>query len=219
MLEIETLSEFENQAGEAAAFLKVLANEHRLLVLCHLVDASEASVTALAAAVGLSQSALSQHLAKLREDGLVSFRRDSQNSLLPRERRPRLTRPRAAQGHLLPFAPLQNGDDPVTLPREISPAEAADLVRQGALLVDIREAPERQSGFIPGAAHAPLSSIAAARIAAAPGQPIIFHCKGGGRTKMNAAALKRKAGSCEVFLLQGGIEEWRAAGLPVDLPK
>lgn len=71
-------SEFEAHAAEAAQFLKLLANEHRLLVLCHLLMVGEASVSALVDEVGLSQSALSQHLAKLREDGFVSFRRASQ---------------------------------------------------------------------------------------------------------------------------------------------
>jgi len=66
------------KAGEAAAFLKLLANEQRLLVLCHLVGEGEMSVNALAEQLDLSQSALSQHLARLREDGLVTFRRDAQ---------------------------------------------------------------------------------------------------------------------------------------------
>lgn len=65
-------------AGEAAQFLKLLANEHRLLVLCHLAGEGEMTVNALAEAVGLSQSALSQHLARMREDGLVVFRREAQ---------------------------------------------------------------------------------------------------------------------------------------------
>lgn len=67
----------ENAAG-AAAFLKLLANEHRLLILCHLVANGEMTVNALVDELGLSQSALSQHLARLRDDGLVSFRRESQ---------------------------------------------------------------------------------------------------------------------------------------------
>lgn len=71
-------SDFEARAAEAAQFLKLLANEHRLLVLCHLQTAGEAPVSSLVEEVGLSQSALSQHLAKLREDGLVTFRRESQ---------------------------------------------------------------------------------------------------------------------------------------------
>jgi DNA-binding transcriptional ArsR family regulator len=56
----------------------LLANENRLLVLCRLVVAGEMSVGDLAEAVDLSQSALSQHLAKMREDGLVVTRREAQ---------------------------------------------------------------------------------------------------------------------------------------------
>jgi DNA-binding transcriptional ArsR family regulator len=72
------LTGLEAKAGQASAFLKLLANEQRLLILCQLVSDGEASVNALANAVGLSQSALSQHLARLRDDGLVTFRRESQ---------------------------------------------------------------------------------------------------------------------------------------------
>lgn len=68
----------QRKAGEVAAILAAVANERRLLVLCKLVEWGEANVTTLAEAVGLSQSALSQHLAKLREEGIVAFRRDSQ---------------------------------------------------------------------------------------------------------------------------------------------
>jgi DNA-binding transcriptional ArsR family regulator len=66
------------KAGEAAEYLKLLANEHRLLILCRLATKGEMSVNDLADAVGLSQSALSQHLARLRADGLVGFRREAQ---------------------------------------------------------------------------------------------------------------------------------------------
>lgn len=68
-------------AAEAAAFIKALSNEKRLLVLCRLIEAGEAPVGALAEDVGLSQSALSQHLALLREDGIVDTRRDAQSVL------------------------------------------------------------------------------------------------------------------------------------------
>jgi ArsR family transcriptional regulator len=63
---------------ELADILRALANERRLMILCKLVEWGEANVTSLAEAVGLSQSALSQHLAKMREEGLVAFRRQSQ---------------------------------------------------------------------------------------------------------------------------------------------
>ncbi len=65
-------------AARASRFLKALANEKRLLLLCHLVE-GERSVSELAALVDLGQSALSQHLAKLREDRLVATRRASQS--------------------------------------------------------------------------------------------------------------------------------------------
>lgn len=68
----------EEKAAEVAGVLRMLANEKRLLILCHLAKEGEISVTPLAALVGLSQSALSQHLARLREDGLVATRREGQ---------------------------------------------------------------------------------------------------------------------------------------------
>ncbi len=66
-----------SKAGTAAGFLKQLANENRLVILCELVR-GERSVGELEAVVGLSQSALSQHLAKLRAARLVETRRESQ---------------------------------------------------------------------------------------------------------------------------------------------
>jgi ArsR family transcriptional regulator, virulence genes transcriptional regulator len=73
-MEIELL---ERNAERAASLLSAMANPRRLMVLCKLIE-GEKSVTSLADAVGLSQSALSQHLAKLREKNLVRTRRDAQ---------------------------------------------------------------------------------------------------------------------------------------------
>ena len=73
-------------AAEAAALLKAVGNPHRLLVLCLLIEREEMSVGALLEHVDLSQSALSQHLAVLREEGLVETRREAQQvhySLVP----------------------------------------------------------------------------------------------------------------------------------------
>ena len=72
------LRELERKAAEAAGLLKLLANENRLLILCRLALNGEMSVSSLTEAVGLSQSALSQHLAKMREEGLLATRRDGQ---------------------------------------------------------------------------------------------------------------------------------------------
>ena len=71
------LSLFEESAGRAANLLRLLGNERRLMVLCQLAD-GELSVSDIQSRVGLSQSALSQHLALLREEGIVSTRRESQ---------------------------------------------------------------------------------------------------------------------------------------------
>lgn len=70
--------DFRPQARSVAALLKMMANECRLLVLCHLAEEGELSVSELADRVSLSQSALSQHLAKLRADRLVATRKDAQ---------------------------------------------------------------------------------------------------------------------------------------------
>ena len=72
------LSQFALQAGEAAAIMKSLSNEARLLVLCHLSEASELSAGDLTRRIGLSQSALSQHLARLRDEDLVATRKEAQ---------------------------------------------------------------------------------------------------------------------------------------------
>jgi ArsR family transcriptional regulator len=71
------LADFEKKATEVADILRALANERRLMILCQLVEYGEATVGSLVDAVGISQSALSQHLAKLRVEGIVAFRRDS----------------------------------------------------------------------------------------------------------------------------------------------
>jgi DNA-binding transcriptional ArsR family regulator len=73
-MEFETI---EENAEAAAGLLKSMANQHRLLILCRLGD-KEYSVGELEEIVGLSQSALSQHLARLRSDGLVETRRKAQ---------------------------------------------------------------------------------------------------------------------------------------------
>ena len=72
------IADLERKAGEAAALLKLLANENRLLILCRLALKNEMSVNDLAAAVKLSHSALSQHLAKMRDEGLLATRRAAQ---------------------------------------------------------------------------------------------------------------------------------------------
>ncbi|HJO68022.1 MAG TPA: metalloregulator ArsR/SmtB family transcription factor, partial [Sphingomonas sanguinis] len=72
------LATFEKKAGGVADTLKAIGNARRLMLLCKLVEHGEVTVGDLARDVGLSQSACSQHLAKMRDEGLVTYRRESQ---------------------------------------------------------------------------------------------------------------------------------------------
>ena len=72
-----SVAEMKVHAGQATRLLKALANESRLMILCNLAS-GEMTVGELNAHVDLSQSALSQHLALLRRDGLVTTRRQAQ---------------------------------------------------------------------------------------------------------------------------------------------
>tara|TARA_R110000744_G_C19292034_1_gene554766 strand:+ start:691 stop:993 length:303 start_codon:yes stop_codon:yes gene_type:complete len=73
-----TLEDMRNNADKAAALLKAMANQHRLLLLC-LLNNGEMSVSELNQQVSIPQSSLSQHLAALRRENLVVTRRDAQS--------------------------------------------------------------------------------------------------------------------------------------------
>lgn len=96
--------------------------------------------------------------------------------------------------------------------KHITAVDARKLVDGGALLVDVREDHEYADENIPGARSEPLSRIAGAQITGVPA--VVFHCKSGARTRMNAAALE-SCTDADVYILDGGIEAWKAAGYPV----
>jgi rhodanese-related sulfurtransferase len=101
--------------------------------------------------------------------------------------------------------------------QSINPERAARLVEQGAVLIDIREANEYANENIPGARHHALSQIDASHPLRAGDTVLIYHCKSGGRTNANAARLAVASGNCEVYLLGGGVEAWKRAGLPTSV--
>lgn len=72
------LATFETKAERVARLLKAMGNGSRLMLLCKLVEHGEMTAGDLAREVGLSQSACSQHLGKMRDEGLVAFRRERQ---------------------------------------------------------------------------------------------------------------------------------------------
>jgi len=97
----------------------------------------------------------------------------------------------------------------------IDVARARALIDQGAVLVDIREADEHARERVPGARHNPLSRLAP--VDAPAGAAVIFHCRSGARTAANATRLADAAG-CDAYLLEGGIDAWKRAGLPLAPP-
>lgn len=100
----------------------------------------------------------------------------------------------------------------MTLPH-ISPAQAKSLIDRGAILVDIRELDEHSRSRIAAAHHAPLSRLERLDVGTNP-PAVIFHCRSGNRTASNAGRLAQ-CSDYDAYLLEGGIDAWKAAGLPV----
>lgn len=92
----------------------------------------------------------------------------------------------------------------------ISAADAQSMIAKGAALVDIREPDEHARARIPGARSMPLARLE--KIQNVPA--VIWHCRSGMRTQANAGALTENSG-CDAYFLEGGLDAWRKAGLPV----
>lgn len=101
--------------------------------------------------------------------------------------------------------------------QRLAPAGLTALVnREDALVVDTRAAGDFEKGHIPGAKHLPLAQVEPEHrlLAAAKARPLVLVCKSG--QAANAAAAKlRKAGFAQVHVLDGGIDGWQQAGLPL----
>jgi rhodanese-related sulfurtransferase len=100
--------------------------------------------------------------------------------------------------------------------KTIGAAEAAELQKAGALLVDVREADEYSQARIPGSVNVALSGFEAGDIPAAEDQPIVFFCRSGNRTTVHAARLDARSSNAGTYVLGGGIIEWAEAGLPIE---
>jgi rhodanese-related sulfurtransferase len=107
----------------------------------------------------------------------------------------------------------------MTALKTISPRDAADLVRQGAVLVDVRGADEHAREHIPGARHHALSQIGEDSPVRPGDDVLVFHCRSGARTAANAGKLAAAAQGCEAYILEGGIDAWKKTGLPVALDR
>lgn len=99
--------------------------------------------------------------------------------------------------------------------KTITPEDAARLLRDGALLLDVREPDEHARARIPAARNLPLSRLDDAALAAPDGQALLFHCRSGARTAQHAARLAAKVAGADAYIVEGGLDAWRRAGLPV----
>ena len=97
--------------------------------------------------------------------------------------------------------------------KTITANQAKTLLDQGALLIDIRDPAEYAQQRIAGAVNLPLAQLPGLLPQVA-GNAVIFYCLGGKRTAMNAEKLAACT-SCHAYLLEGGLQGWQTAGLPV----
>ena len=97
----------------------------------------------------------------------------------------------------------------------ISPGQAKALQDRGAVICDVRSPEDFAREHIPGAQSTPLTHLK--RVPA--GVPVVFHCQAGRRTADNAARLSEASSGCEAYILGGGINAWKAAGLKVRIDR
>jgi rhodanese-related sulfurtransferase len=101
----------------------------------------------------------------------------------------------------------------------LKPADVAERLRQGrATLVDIREPDEYARRHVAGALSRPLSGFEKAHLKIEAGRDVVFTCRMGGRTAANCDRLAAAVDG-EAFVLEGGVDGWAAAGLPLQVDR
>jgi len=98
--------------------------------------------------------------------------------------------------------------------RDIGPGEAENLVRDGAVVLDVREPAEWQAGHVPGAFHLPLGELEGGLAALPRDRRIVVICRSGTRSATATALLIRSG--FDAVNIGGGMQAWAAAGLPVE---
>lgn len=98
----------------------------------------------------------------------------------------------------------------------LSPAQAENLMKLGARLIDVRAADAHARTSIPGAENIPLDQLSARTLNQPEHQAVIFHCQSGLRTTTSASVLQAST-NASAYVLEGGIDNWRKHGLPVTI--
>ena len=200
-----------------AGILRALANERRLMILCKLVEWGEGNVNSLAEAVGLSQSALSQHLAKMRDEGLVDLPARKPDALVS-HRRPADRRPLRHPAQALLQASqttLNHGVSHVTSQDKPGQGQAICWIKARSWSTSARRTsmPARRSSA-PGICRYPSWTRPTSRCTKAGPSSFIARAARG-RWTMPPGSRGKPAVPAKAFIVEGGLDAWKKAGLPV----
>jgi len=99
--------------------------------------------------------------------------------------------------------------------KSISPQAARELLEHGAALIDVRGADEHARERIPQARNLPVADLAPGAAPVEGARIVVFHCRSGRRTRSNVHTLAASAAQCDAYVLEGGLDAWKQAGLPV----
>ena len=97
---------------------------------------------------------------------------------------------------------------------EVAPERAAEMIREGVQLVDVRETYEHDAGRIEGARHIELERLASQAETIDKDQPVLFYCRLGARSAMAAQAFRRAG--YQAYTMTGGLSDWHQRGLPLE---
>jgi len=206
--------------AEFAAVARSLGHEHRLDLLEHLAQ-GERSVEALAERTGIPFASVSQHLQALRKAGLVAAQRNARH-ILYRVADDAVIRLIAALRDVAEHQVAEVGRIVTRYFRDrdsmepVSKNELVARISDGLVTVlDVRPEDEFANGHLPGAINVPLSQLRKRVAELPPDQEIVAYCRGPWCVlAFEAVALLRQEGR-KVRRLDGGLPEWRIAGLPV----
>ena len=210
--------------SQFAAVARALGSEHRLDLLEHVAQ-GEQSVERLAQRTGIPFASVSQHLQALRKAGLVAARRDGRHVLY-----------RIADDNVLRLlATLRDVAERQVAEVErivagyfrdrdslepVSRQELAGRIKDGLVTVlDVRPEDEFAAGHLPAAVNIPLAQLRKRLVELPKRQEVVAYCRGPWCVlAFEAVALLRKEGR-KARRLDGGLPEWRIAGLPVEITK
>lgn len=205
--------------GEYALIARALGAPHRMLLLEQLAQ-GERGVEQLAEKVGVTVANCSQHLQQLRRAGLVTNRRAGKaviyrmtddKTLVLMDLLGRIAQQNLSVVHGI----LQNLSDGIA-PEPISRAELAARLEEGSVtLLDMRPEDEFAMGHIPGAEQVDLSRLDAVAATLNSSAEIIAYCRGPYCVHAHQAVARLRQLGLNARRMEGGLPEWRAAGLPV----